>query len=277
MRSSADDLGTVNELPARPARIVSLVPNLSEVLWWWHLSPQVVGVTDYCVAPPRAFDHAARVRGTKNPDTAAIVDLEPDLVVASEEENRELDVTRLRDAGVRVHVTKVRTVADARASLERLGEAVGVPAAGVGLSQSIVRALDQLRRPGRTLTTATPIWRDAPQRGGDDERWWLIGRDTFAGDLLATCGFAVLPDDDDGRYPTLTLGELAERDPEVVLMPDEPYAFGTADAEVFDRWRARVRRLDGTQLSWWGPRTPHALGDLARTARQLAAPRRHAA
>lgn len=87
-----DDLGHPVPLGRDPRRIVSLVPNLTETLWWWHLGDRVVGATEWCVAPPHGFPNAVRVRGTKNPDTAAIVDLAPDLVVANQEENRELDV-----------------------------------------------------------------------------------------------------------------------------------------------------------------------------------------
>jgi ABC-type Fe3+-hydroxamate transport system substrate-binding protein len=275
-RAVVDDLGDELTLPARPTRIVSLVPSVSETLWWWHLADVVVGVTDWCVAPPSAFDHARRVRGTKNPDVDAVVGLGPDVVVANEEENRELDVRRLRDAGVGVYVTRVRGVEDAAASLARLGDALGAGGAGAGLAQAIARAVDQLPAPSHALRTFCPVWRDGRRDGQDpaDEGWWATGRATFAGDLLAHAGFAVVPDDPDARYPTLPRGEVAAIDPDVVLLPDEPYAFGEEDRAVFAGWRARTRRFDGTALTWWGPRTPHALGDLARLHRQLARRRR---
>jgi ABC-type Fe3+-hydroxamate transport system substrate-binding protein len=275
-RTVVDDLGVEVEVPEAPRRLVSLVPSLSETLWWWHLADAVVGVTEWCVAPPLAFRTAARVRGTKNPDVAAVVGLEPDLVVANEEENRELDVQRLREAGVAVYVTRVRRVDDAAASLTRLGEALGVARAGAGLAQTITRALEQLPPVARPLRTFCPVWRDGVADGAtpDDERWWATGRDTFVADLLRRAGFDVVPADPEGRYPRLTLREVARLAPDVVLLPDEPYAFGRADREPFEGWRARTRLVDGTALSWWGPRTPHALGDLSRLARQLARPRR---
>jgi ABC-type Fe3+-hydroxamate transport system substrate-binding protein len=277
MRTVVDDLGAEVRVPERPRRLVSLVPNLSETLWWWHLADRVVAVTDHCVAPPRAFDHAVRVRGTKNPDVPAIVALGPDLVIANEEENRELDVRRLREAGITVYVTRVRTVRDAAEALGRLGDAVGVAGAGMGLRHALLRALDQRRPPARELRTVCPIWRDGDHRGAN-ETWWLVGGETFAGDLLVRCGFQpALEEIAEGRYPRIRLGALAEGDPAVVLLPDEPYAFAPSDAEVFAGWQARVRYLDGTALTWWGPRTPHALGDLSRLARQLARPLRTAA
>jgi ABC-type Fe3+-hydroxamate transport system substrate-binding protein len=173
------------------------VPSLSETLWWWHLADRLVGVTDWCVAPPSAYTAAVRVRGTKNPDVTTIVELAPDLVIANDEENRELDVQRLREAGVEVYVTRVRGVEDAAGSLARLGEALGVGRAGAGLAQSIERAVDQLAAPSRQLRVFCPVWRDGPPTEGtaDDEVWWATGRATFAGDLLGHVGLDVLPTD----------------------------------------------------------------------------------
>ncbi len=278
-RTVVDDLGTRVVVSDRPRRIVSLVPNLSEVLWWWRLAEVIVGVTDYCVAPPRAFEAARRVRGTKNPDVRAIADLRPDLVVANEEENRELDVRRLREAGISVYVTRVRTVADAAATFPGLGAAVGEPTAGEALAASLLRAADTAGRRGPRLRVVCPIWRDGAHRGAE-ETWWVVGPDTYAADLLAVCGMDVrmgIEDSHDDvavtRYPRVSLAQLRTADPDALLLPDEPYAFGPEDARVFADWRAATRLLDGTALTWWGPRTPTAIGDLDRLRRQLARPR----
>ncbi len=276
-RTVVDDLGTSVTLPRHPQRIVSLVPSLSEVLWWWHLADRIVGVTEYCIAPPRAFEAAQRLRGTKNADVSAIIDLEPDLVVANEEENREVDVHRLRDAGIAVYVTKVRTLQDAATSLSRLGEAVGVGGAGEGLAATLRRASDRAGQRGPRLRVVCPIWRDGAGKG-EDETWWVIGRDTYAADLLAVAGFDVVPapahqetgEEGESRYPRFALRELADAEPEVILLPDEPYAFTRQDAAEFRDWPAAVRHLDGTALVWWGPRTPDAIGDLDRLRRSIA-------
>src|SRR3954452_4362560 len=122
-----DDLGTAVALPRAPARIVSLVPSLTEALAV-TVPERLVGATDWCTHP--AGLDVARVRGTKNPDRAAIEALRPDLVVANQEENRRLDVERLRAAGVPVWVTVIESVDQALASMRRLFTevlAVGTP------------------------------------------------------------------------------------------------------------------------------------------------------
>ena len=119
-----DDLGAECALPAHPARVVSLVPSLTEAIA--ASAPGVlVGATDWCTHLP-GLD-VVRVRGTKNPHLDRIVSLRPDLAVANEEENRERDVEALRDHGIAVWVTDVRTVDGALASLERLLDALEAP------------------------------------------------------------------------------------------------------------------------------------------------------
>lgn len=111
-----DDLGAPVELPRPPRRVVSLVPSLTESVV--DTCPDLlVGATEWCTHP--AGLDIARVRGTKNPDRRAIAALRPDLVLANMEENRELDVRRLREAGIPVWVTRIETVPQALQSLER--------------------------------------------------------------------------------------------------------------------------------------------------------------
>src|ERR1700759_5285094 len=108
--------------PTQPAatRVVSLVPSITEALVTVRREA-VVGATDWCTHPADLDDTLeARVRGTKNPDLTAIRRLRPDVVIANREENRELDVRRLRESGVRVEVTDIETVPQAVAAYEHL-------------------------------------------------------------------------------------------------------------------------------------------------------------
>lgn len=255
MPDVVDDLGTVVPVPDEPARIVSLVPNLSEVLAGWGLAQRVVGVTEWCVAEG-AFGRARRVRGPKNPDVRGITALAPDVVVANEEENRELDVRRLREAGMTVYVTRVRTVAGAAETLRRLGAALGMAASGRELADELHRAVLAAATDRAPVVTLCPIWRDP---------WMVVGRETFAGDLLARCGAHVWHPSDDARYPRIDLDDARAADLGLVLLPDEPYAFDESDRGVFDGWDVPVRLIDGADLTWWGTRTPAAVRRLSAT------------
>lgn len=112
-----DDLGDPVELPGPARRVVSLVPSLTEAVA--RSAPDLlVGATDWCTRPAELA--VTRVRGTKNPERAKITALAPDLVIANREENRKLDVDRLRQAGLAVWVTVIESVPEALASLRRL-------------------------------------------------------------------------------------------------------------------------------------------------------------
>ena len=254
MADVVDDLGAPVSVPCEPTRIVSLVPSISEALAEWGLAERTVAVTDWCVAPVEAFAHASRIRGPKNPDIATIVRLAPEVVIANEEENRELDVRRLREAGLSVYVTRVRTVTDAATTLQRLGQAVGAAAAGKALAERLHRAGPEDTSQRAMVTTLCPIWRDP---------WMVVGRDTFAGDLLSRAGASVWHPPGDARYPRIDLEDARAVGIDVVLLPDEPYAFGERDRAVFDGWGSRVHLIDGADLTWWGPRTPAAIRRIA--------------
>ena len=162
-------------VPGRPGG--SSVPGAEPVRDAVVVAPgrRVVGVTDYCVAPPHGFDHAARVRGTKNPDVAAIVDLDPDVVVANQEENRELDVERLRDAGLSVYVTRPAVVEQASGPWPPSARRSGSAAPGRGWPSRSDRALTRVSPPAHA--------RCAPSCPSGATRGWPSGTDTFA----ATC------------------------------------------------------------------------------------------
>ena len=99
-------------------RVVSLVPSATETLLALGVTP--VACTRFCEQPG-----LRTVGGTKNPDVATIVELDPDLVVVNDEENRREDFDALRDAGVTVHSMSPRDVADVLPAVRALADAVG--------------------------------------------------------------------------------------------------------------------------------------------------------
>ena len=233
-----DDLGHPVPLPRRPQRIVSLVPSLTEALAV-TVPERLVGATDWCTHP--AGLDVRRVRGTKNPDRAAIVDLAPDLVVANQEENRRLDVDRLRAAGVPVWVTVIESVNDAQRSMGRLF----VDELDVGVPNWLGTAAAEWSRPAPRpdLRVVVPIWRDP---------WMVVGARTFTGDVLARLGLVNLFAEDGQRYPHVGLERLQAMAADVVLLPDEPYAFTADDGpEAFPGVRTVL--VSGRDLTWYGP------------------------
>jgi ABC-type Fe3+-hydroxamate transport system substrate-binding protein len=283
-----------------PARIVSLVPSLSEALFVLGLGQRLVGVTEYCVHPAGAFDGLPRLGGTKDADVDGIVGLRPDLVIANQEENTARVVRRLAARGIDVWVTYPRTVregADLLADLATLGASAEATERHVAPVIAAVEAVERARG-GRLAAEETaakglagpppgsprpkvfcPIWRDP---------WMTIARGTYIHDMIELCGgenlFAggSLPDgstarqpgrvsrgDGDRRYPIVELDAVLAARPDVILLPDEPYAFDEWDARRLLRTdtpaarAGRVHLIDGTLVSWYGSRIAEAIRALA--------------
>ena len=233
-----DDLGHPLPSRARPERVVCLVPSLTESLAV-SVPDLLVGATDWCTHP--AGLDVVRVRGTKNPDLSAVMDLKPDLVLANKEENRRKDVDALRAAGVPVWVTVIETVDQALESLRRVF--------ADALRQPVPAWLHECARlwaepaPSCGPTVVIPIWRDP---------WMVVGSRTFTGDLVARLGLRNLYAEHAERYPRVALAELHRAAPELVLLPDEPYRF-TADDGPESFPEAPVALVEGRSLTWYGP------------------------
>ncbi|MCH6169299.1 helical backbone metal receptor [Pseudonocardia alaniniphila] len=240
-----DDEGRTVPVPADVRRVVSIVPSLTEAVA--ETAPGLlVGATDWCTHP--AGLDVTRVKGTKNPDVAAILDLAPDLVLANQEENRLPDLDALRAAGVAVYVTDIRTVDDAFTSLARMLAACGLDRpAWLDDAQAAWAALPE---PERRLRAVVPIWR---------KPWMAVGRDTFTGAVLARLGVDNVLATHEERYPRFDPTALPEHD--LVVLPDEPYLFTADDGpEAFPDVPAVL--VSGRLLTWYGP-------SLAAAAREL--------
>jgi ABC-type Fe3+-hydroxamate transport system substrate-binding protein len=289
-RTFIDTLGRTIQIPHTPQRLVSLVPSITEVLFSFGCGPQVVGITDYCTEPAAAVAAKTKIGGTKNPDIAAILALRPELVFAVAEENRRQDVEQLAAAGVSVYVFAPRTVCDGIDLLWRVADLVDCRSEVAGQIQAIEQDYAEtvaLVARHQRVRVFCPIWKDP---------YMTINEDTYVHDVLQVCGgenifahrqrrFPLAADlgqrpeamserstERDRRYPRVTLEEMATLRPEVVLLPDEPYAFSAADMADFTPFPevpavrdGRIFLIDGKMVSWYGPR----IGRSLRTLRTL--------
>ncbi|HVD28883.1 MAG TPA: helical backbone metal receptor [Mycobacteriales bacterium] len=244
--TSSDDRGTAFGGPP-PRRVVSLVPSLTEAIAATD-ADLLAGATDWCTHPV-GLD-VVRVGGTKWPDLDRVRDLAPDLVVANAEENRDEDVAALRAAGIPVWVTAPATVEQALASLDRLCSALGRPdPAWLRRVHEAWTDPPQLR----PAAAVVPIWR---------RPWMVLGRDTFAGDVLARLGVRNVFAGSADRYPRLAKDDPSSVVADLVVFPDEPYAFTADDGP--EAWpHCRPVFVSGRHLTWYGPSLAEAPAVLA--------------
>lgn len=267
-----------------PQRVVSLVPSFTESLFALQLGDRVVGVTDYCVRPAANVMNLPKVGGTKNPDIERIISLRPDLVIMNEEENRREDADALEKAGIPIWKTAPNTIAEA---INLLWETMEIFEKGdmvpmvrlIEQKWDVTRLAMENERPVRTFI---PIWRDPWMTGNqytymhdvmanfgminvfaERDRQFPLAADLGEGDALSADDPRV--QDRDTRYPRVTLEEIEAAQPELVLLPDEPYTFNEDDAAAFDDLDIPAVKLnniyltDGSLLLWHGTRFTYAL------------------
>jgi ABC-type Fe3+-hydroxamate transport system substrate-binding protein len=288
-RTFVDSLGRLVQVPVTPQRLVSLVPSITEVLFSFGWGAQVVGVTDYCTEPAAGVAEKPTIGGTKNPDVAKILTLEPHLVFAVAEENRRQDIERLAAAGIPVYVFEPRTVRDGIDLLWRVADLLDCRSEVSPLIEAIEQdyAETQALVAARTrVRVFCPIWKNP---------YMTISRDTYVHDTLWVCGgdnifasrqrrFPLAADlgrhpeqadaryaERDRRYPRVSLEEMASLQPDVILLPDEPYAFTETDVADFAPFsdvpavqRGRVHLIDGKLVSWYGSRIGRSLCTLRK-------------
>ncbi len=273
-----------------PERVVSLVPSVTDSLYDLGLGEHVVGVTEFCRPPEGARTSLKLVGGTKSTDVEAVISLKPDLVIANQEENSPEVVEALEEAGLNVWVTFPRTVEEAIQvlwALVRIFRKFEVTSRIKTLELTRQWTL-QANSEGPRPRVFCPIWRGEK----DSTRWWMtFNRETYAHDLLSTCGgenvfgmrrrryplSADLGDEAaedagerDTRYPRVSVEEVREANPEVVLLPSEPFVFTEEDASEVSRFLAgtpavesgRIRLVDGSLITWHGTRLARALAEL---------------
>jgi ABC-type Fe3+-hydroxamate transport system substrate-binding protein len=249
-----DDLGEPVPLQKPPTRVVSLVPSLTDAIETSRPG-LLAGVTDYCTHPPTL--NAPRVGGSKYPNVDAVLDLRPDLVVANAEENRPEDVARLRADGVPVWVTAAAaTVPEGLGSVRRLL----TQALALTEPDWLVTAENAWRTPEPVWARAVvPVWR---------RPWVVLGRDTFAGDVLHRLGVANVYADHDDRYPRPPLTDLTTAGADLVVLPDEPYEFTATDGpESFPDLPYAL--VNGRHLTWCGPSLAEAHRTLGQALRMV--------
>ncbi len=231
-------------LPQAPQRIVSLVPSQTELLYDLGLGDRVVGITKFCVHPESWFREKTRIGGTKNVHFDRVAALKPDLIIANKEENDEAQVLAL-EALAPVWVSDIKTLSEALEMIRQVGAITGTADGAEAIANSIETAFQNLKGAPRRRTVYA-IWRDP---------WIWAGDDTFIADLMARGGWenalAGRP-----RYPEATLAEIAELQPEVILLSSEPYPFKEVHiAEVKAAIpSAEVQLADGEMFSWYGSR-----------------------
>jgi iron complex transport system substrate-binding protein len=250
-----DDEGTEVTIPAEPQRIVSLTPDTTETLFAIGAGSRVVAkVEDIANYPPEAaaLPIVATFAGV---DVEQIVDLEADLVIsAGSGLTQGAAVEQLRRAGIPVLVSYPTTIDEGLASIRRIGLAVGLGDEAATLSDDIAARIDDLAVLASTAATRPRVFYEIDVTGGI----FTPPSDSIYGEMFRLAGGD--PISGDANY-SISLEELVDADPEVILLGDA--AYGVTPEQVADRagWdgmtavkNGRIVAVDDVVITRPGPR-----------------------
>jgi ABC-type Fe3+-hydroxamate transport system substrate-binding protein len=255
-----DSLGSTHR-PAPGARIVSLVPSITELLCDLGLAPQLVGRTGFCIHPAATVAAIAKVGGTKDVNLDKIRKLAPTHVVVNIDENTKPTADALAEFVPNVIVTHPLAPRDNLALARLLGGIFCVEDAAAAFCARFEHAWALLREApkGPPATVLYCIWQDP---------WMSISGDTYIARMLAEIGWRI-PDLGPARYPAFSWTAALVQGIDAVLLSSEPYRFTQAHADALEQQIGKpVLLVDGEMMSWYGSRSVAGLDYLRALAAQ---------
>lgn len=261
------DAAGVRHVPAPDARIVSLVPSLTELLFDLGLGSRVVGRTGYYIHPAPTVRRVKSVGGPKRINLRTFTALAPTHAILNIDENPKAMAEEIARLGVTPVVTHPIEVDDNIALYRLLGGLFGRTQEVATLIDRFTAARRALAHTARTLPPRRVlylIWM---------KPWMTVSADTYVSRLLAAVNWHTIGHDPYRRYPTIHIDERLVADADLILFGTEPFPFRERHlndfVERFPGAAGKVHFADGEMLSWYGSRAVTAFDYLGGLASRL--------
>ncbi|MDX1350223.1 MAG: helical backbone metal receptor [Putridiphycobacter sp.] len=222
--------------------IVSLVPSQTEMLSYFGLDVETVGITKFCIHPKEWYNSKKRIGGTKNIDIEKIRALNPNLIIANKEENVASDIELLR-ADFTVYTSDVVTLESAYQMMADVGKLTNRIDKASALIHKIKAGFASLPQINKTVLYL--IWKDP---------YMAAGTETFINAMLQSIGLDNCHQKNK-RYDEIGLSEIQTLNPDYIFLSSEPYPFKEKHiAELETKTNSKVILVDGEKFSWYGSR-----------------------
>lgn len=238
-----DQLNSQIELTAFPKRIISLVPSQSELLWDLGLREELIGITKFCIHPKEMFNSVKRIGGTKTINIDVIRELQPDLIIGNKEENDQSQIIELQNE-FKVWMSDIYNLDDSLEMMQLVGKVVNREKSAEQITKTINDSFIDLKTTEKKVLYL--IWKP----------YMAAGKATFIGDMLQRMGMQNVLDDVNGRYPALSVAEIRNLNPELLLLSSEPFPFKEEHIEELQQHLpvTKILLVDGELFSWYGSR-----------------------
>jgi iron complex transport system substrate-binding protein len=262
-REVTDEAGRRVRLPLKIDRIVSLAPNLTEIVYAVGAGDRLVGDTEYCDYPAAAKS-VAKVGDTVHPSIERIIALKPQVVLVSTASQLEAFTKQLDDQQIAVYVTNPQRLEDIYRSINTLGDLLGDRNQTTTLLNDLHRRAEAIEK---ATTAAKPV-KVFYQVSG--EPLYTIGREAYLTDLIKRAGGISVTADVPGAFPRFSDEAALAAKPEAIILPTGG-SMGSANSEAAGALRKspavlnnRVYRINDDHLSRPGPRLVDGLEEMAR-------------
>lgn len=236
-----DQVGNSISLEAAPKRIVSLVPSQTELLHYFGLEAETVGITKFCIHPNQWFQTKDRVGGTKNLNLDKVRALHPDLIIANKEENTKEEIEKLSEE-YPVYISDINSIADAYDMIKGVGLLCDKEQLAVDLIDEIQEQFEEIKQVN--LRALYFIWK---------KPYMVCGTNNFIDSVLREIGLYNVVDEP--RYIELSEDRIKEFKPDLIMLSSEPYPFKEEDCIDFqDIPGVKTILVDGELFSWYGSR-----------------------
>ena len=265
--SALDDTGQTVTLSKPATRIISMAPNLTEILFHIEAGSQIVGVVEYSDFPPEALD-IPKIGASHQFDIEAILALQPDLIVAWESGNPTDDLAKLEQLGLPIFRTEPRTLNDIATLLQRLGKLTGHSTISDVLATTFLEGTASIRKAyqqRQNLTVLYQIWSDPIYTLNGEH---LISR------LIEHCGGTNIFFELETLAPVVSTESVIERNPDVIIAG----GYGGVAPEWLGTWNQwssiqavkskDLYTVDADQISRMGPRILQGLQELCQAIDQ---------
>jgi iron complex transport system substrate-binding protein len=262
-REVTDEAGRHLRLPEKIDRIVSLAPNLTEIVYAVGAGGQLVGDTDYCDYPAAAKS-VAKIGDTMHPSVERIIALKPQIVLVSTASQLEAFTKQLDQQNITVYVTNPQSLNDVFRSIQTLGDLFGH-------HDSSVTMVGELRKRAAAVEVATKTVKPLKVfYQVSDEPLYTIGRDAFLTDLIRRAGGVSVTADVPGAFPRYSDESALAAKPDAIILPSGG-AMATANSKPAPALKNspavlnnRIYRIDENHLQRPGPRLIDGLEEMAR-------------
>lgn len=244
MFASRDQIGNLLEFKTYPQKVICLVPSITEYLYDLELGDKVIGITKFCVHPKEWREEKEIIGGTKQQHLDKINKLQPDLIIASKEENVKQYVEKLSKI-CPVYVSDVSDFDSAFEMMKDIGGLVGRPEKTEEITQNINQQFDLVKKSAFDINIAYCIWKSP---------WMWAGADTFISSMLGYGGFRNIIQKN--RYPEIEVSEIVKDEPDFIFLSSEPFPFQSQHIQELKEEFPHTNFIivDGEIFSWYGSR-----------------------